>query len=237
MKPTPLFALALLTLPLAGCSTSNDAGPAPEENGTAGPPGVNPVAVMAIRDAGTIRLELFADRAPQTVKNFGELATNGYYDGVKFHRVIGPSPQLPSGFMIQGGDPLTKDDSQQSRWGTGGPGYTILDEFACADGHTTNAHPADCELAASFDRAGLLAMANVGSPRTGGSQFFITLGPTDWLDGRHTIFGRVVDGMKVVRTIGNVTTDAQDRPTSPVVIQRLTIEGALPDVELQKFPG
>ncbi len=107
-----------------------------------------------------------------------------------------------SGFMIQGGDPKGT--------GTGGPGYNIPDEF----------HP---EL--RHDSEGVLSMANAG-PDTGGSQFFITLAATPWLDGRHAVFGKVADGMQVVRAIGQVATGPNDRPIEPVVMETVTIEGA-----------
>ncbi len=142
---------------------------------------------------GTLRIELFEQRAPETVKNFIDLAEKGFYDGVIFHRVI-------SDFMIQGGDPQGT--------GTGGPGYTIDDEF----------HP---EL--RHDEAGVLSMANAG-PNTGGSQFFITLAPTPWLDNRHAVFGKVVDGMDVVREIGSVETARGDRPKEEVRMEKVTIE-------------
>lgn len=141
---------------------------------------------------GTFRLELFEDKAPITTGNFIKLAASGFYNGLIFHRVI-------DGFMIQGGCPLGR--------GTGGPGYTIDDEF----------HPA-----LKHDAPGILSMANAG-PNTGGSQFFITLVPTDWLDGRHAVFGRVVEGMEVVSTIGQVPTGSQDRPREDVVIENVTI--------------
>ncbi len=155
---------------------------------------------------GTFVVRLFEDRAPKTVANFVGLAEGTkdpatgkpaqgkpFYDGLIFHRVI-------DGFMIQGGDP--------EGTGRGGPGYTFADEF-------------DPKL--TFDRAGLLAMANRG-PATNGSQFFITLDATPWLDNKHTIFGEVVEGMDVVRKIGHVKTGAGDRPVTPVVITHLTIE-------------
>jgi len=159
---------------------------------------------------GDIRVELFPNHAPKTVRNFTELAegsrewtdprtgtktTKRLYDGTVFHRVI-------SGFMIQGGDPLGT--------GTGGPGYRFADEF----------HP---ELA--FDRPYLLAMANAG-PGTNGSQFFITVGPTPHLNRRHTIFGEVADGpsREVVDAIANTKTGQMDRPVEDVVIETIEIE-------------
>jgi cyclophilin family peptidyl-prolyl cis-trans isomerase len=141
---------------------------------------------------GIFCIELFEDKAPLTTGNFIKLATSGFYNGLIFHRVI-------DGFMIQGGCPLGR--------GTGGPGYTITDEF----------HP---EL--QHNAPGTLSMANAG-PNTGGSQFFITLVPTDWLDGRHAVFGRVIEGMEVVSTIGKVPTGSQDRPREDVVIEAVTI--------------
>ncbi len=106
------------------------------------------------------------------------------------------------GFMIQGGDPTGT--------GRGGPGYTIDDEFADGLAHTD---------------AGIFSMANAG-PNTGGSQFFITLAATPWLDGKHAIFGKVTEGMDVVRTIGSIDTDHGDRPREDVVMQKVTVSGA-----------
>ncbi len=159
---------------------------------------------------GDIRINLFADQAPKTVRNFTGLAegtqewtdprvrsksTAPLYDGTIFHRVI-------PGFMIQGGDPLGT--------GTGGPGYRFDDEF----------HP---EL--TFDRPYLLAMANAG-PNTNGSQFFITVAPTTWLNFKHSIFGEVADqaSRDVVDAIAAVETGAQDRPRTDVTINSITIE-------------
>ncbi len=142
---------------------------------------------------GTIRAELFEERAPDTTSNFIELAEDGFYDGVVFHRII-------EDFMIQGGDPTGT--------GRGGPGYTIDDEF----------HP---EL--RHEGPGILSMANSG-PDTGGSQFFITLAATPWLDGKHAVFGKVVEGMDVVEELGGVETDAQDRPVEEVRMERVTVE-------------
>ena len=158
---------------------------------------------------GDIRLELFAEQAPETVSNFVGLATGEktwtdprtkeqsnapLYSGVIFHRVI-------PGFMIQGGDPLGR--------GTGGPGYQFEDEI----------HP---EL--NFNDPYVLAMANAG-PGTNGSQFFITVAPTTWLYGKHTVFGKVVDDASkaVVDEIAKVSTDMRDKPAEDVVIESVDV--------------
>ena len=136
---------------------------------------------------GAIELELFPDEAPKTVENFTKLASDGYYDGLTFHRVI-------PDFMIQGGCP--RGD------GTGGPGYTFEDEF--------NDHPV---------ARGYLAMANAG-PDTNGSQFFIvTADACPWLDGKHTVFGRITSGQEVADAISQVERDERDRPLEPVVLE------------------
>ena len=119
---------------------------------------------------GSIRLELFADKTPKTCANFEKLASEGFYDGLKFHRVI-------ADFMIQTGCPKGT--------GTGGPGYTFADEF-----HASLKH----------DSPGILSMANSG-PNTNGSQFFITHVPCPWLNGKHSVFGKVIEGMDVVNSI------------------------------------
>ena len=142
---------------------------------------------------GTFKIELFNDLAPKTVKNFVDLAQKGYYNGLSFHRVIDQ-------FMIQGGCPKGN--------GTGGPGYTIPDEFGKGLKH---------------DKPGILSMANAG-PNTGGSQFFITLVPTPWLDGKHAIFGQVLEGMDVVEKIGKLPTDSMDRPLKKVVMEKVVIK-------------
>ncbi len=122
-------------------------------------------------DKGDIKIELFAAQAPVTVNNFVFLAREGFYDGVTFHRVI-------PGFMAQGGDPTGT--------GTGGPGYKFADERGA--------------LALKHDGAGILSMANAG-PNTNGSQFFITYEATPHLNGKHAVFGRVVEGLDVLRKI------------------------------------
>jgi cyclophilin family peptidyl-prolyl cis-trans isomerase len=144
---------------------------------------------------GDLRIELFRDRAPKTVENFLTLTKKGFYTGLSFHRVI-------PGFMIQGGCP--RGD------GTGGPGYSIADEFSPQLHH---------------DGPGILSMANAG-PNTGGSQFFITLAATPWLDGKHAIFGRVRGGQDVVEKIAAVPRDGNDRPRTPIRMVELTVSGA-----------
>jgi cyclophilin family peptidyl-prolyl cis-trans isomerase len=140
---------------------------------------------------GAIDIELYPDDAPKTVENFVKLASDGFYDGVIFHRVI-------PDFMIQGGDPTGT--------GTGGPGYTFEDE----------ANDKRVER-------GALAMANAG-PNTNGSQFFIvTADAASWLDGKHTVFGRVTDGMDVVDAISGVDRDPGDKPVDAVVIERVEL--------------
>lgn len=141
---------------------------------------------------GEITIELYWKHAPNTCRNFAELTRRGYYNGTVFHRII-------RDFMIQGGDPT----------GTGRGGTSIYGpEFA------DEIHP---EL--KHTGAGILSMANSG-PNTNGSQFFITLAPTQWLDGKHTIFGRIHTGMQTIKRIGTVETDKGDRPTEEVRIVR-----------------
>ncbi len=147
---------------------------------------------------GNITVKLYATESPVTVNNFLNLAQAGFYNGTKFHRVI-------KDFMIQGGDPLSKE-SNASLWGTGGPGYRFKDEF--------NSH----KLV-----AGSLAMANSG-PNTNGSQFFIiTLAETPWLDGVHTNFGQVTNGLDIVKKIEATPTGAGDRPLTDVVINSIEL--------------
>ena len=177
----------------------------------------NPTATLRTTH-GDITVELFADRAPNTVENFvnlaehdpaadadpapdtatwedpetGETRGDALYADIPFHRII-------RGFMIQGGDPTGT--------GRGGPGYTFDDEF-----HDDLSH----------DGAGKLSMANRG-PNTNGSQFFITLGAQPHLDGDHAVFGEVIDGMDVVETIGDADTDANDAPTSELLLESVEI--------------
>jgi cyclophilin family peptidyl-prolyl cis-trans isomerase len=140
---------------------------------------------------GPVEVELYPEAAPKTVENFEKLATDGFYDGLTFHRVI-------PDFMIQGGCP--RGD------GTGGPGYQFEDEFN-----------------ENLVTRGALAMANSG-PNTNGSQFFIvTADACSWLDGKHTVFGRVTSGQDVVNRISLVERDSRDRPLEPVTLDRVEL--------------
>jgi peptidyl-prolyl cis-trans isomerase A (cyclophilin A) len=173
-------------------------------------------AVMEIsqgdKSLGKIKIKLFNAEAPLTVENFAGLAEGSkeftdpkthepvkrpFYDGLTFHRVI-------DGFMIQGGDPVGN--------GTGGPGYTFDDEINPRLTH---------------DKPGILSMANAGKDAEGngtnGSQFFITLVPTNYLNGKHTVFGEVVEGMDVVKKIGSTPTGPNDRPLTPVIMKSVKI--------------
>jgi len=192
-------------------ATRETEAPAPESNAEAltriheGP---HDIAVIDMEDLGTIRIELLPEIAPKTVDNFAKLARSGFYDGTYFHRVI-------PGFMIQGGDPATKNVDPRDDGG-GGPGYTIEDEF------TDYPH-----------LRGTVSMANKGSSDSGGSQFFIVHRDERQMDGKYTAFGRVIEGIEVVDTITELELDAfgrfgpQDRPY-PVsaVVESLRIEPA-----------
>ena len=166
------------------------------------------VYAQFVTTEGSFTIRLFDQEAPRTVENFIGLAegTRTWTDPRTNQSVTRPYydgvvfHRVISGFMIQGGDPLGE--------GIGGPGYTFADEF----------HPK-----LRHNKAGVLSMANRG-PNTNGGQFFITLAPTPHLDDRHSVFGEVVDGMDVVRAIGNTPTGERDRPVTPIVIQQIRIE-------------
>ena len=148
--------------------------------------------VMMQTSAGDIKIKLFTEEAPETTANFLKLVDDGFYNGLHFHRVI-------EQFMIQGGCPNSKDPMSRSA-GTGGPGWKI-----------------PCETSALnmlHDRPGILSMANAGR-NTGGSQFFLTTVATPWLNGNHAIFGEVVEGMDVVKTIENCRKLPGDKPAQP----------------------
>lgn len=183
---------------------------------------------------GIIKFRLYESAAPKTVENFISLANSGYYDEVKFHRVI-------QDFMIQTGDPLSKDDSNSNLWGTGGEsmwGEDFADEINVWDlGLTPEAikdlqdqgYKYDKNLSSINMVPGVVAMANRG-PDTNGSQFFIvTEQPQPHLDGRHTVFGKVIVGMDIVKKIAATKTDESDRPLTPIVINKVIIEEDVPD--------
>ena len=159
--------------------------------------------VTMTTNKGAITLELFGDKTPKTVENFVKLASEGFYNGTRFHRVI-------KGFMIQGGDPLSKDTAKQSMWGTGGPGYSFADELGGTNSANSNV-------------IGTIAMANSG-PNTNGSQFFINTANNNFLDTKHVVFGRVTAGMDVVTAIENTKTGAQDRPVEDMIIEKVEVK-------------
>jgi len=149
---------------------------------------------------GEMTVEFWPEVAPKTVENFKTLARKGFYDGTCFHRVI-------KGFMIQGGDPQTKDPAQESRWGTGGPGHTVKAEFN--------------------DRShlrGVLSMARSNDPDSAGSQFFICHGNANFLDGKYTAFGKLIKGDEVLEKIATTPTHPQDRPNKRMGVESVTIQ-------------
>ncbi|MDE7306734.1 MAG: peptidylprolyl isomerase [Clostridia bacterium] len=159
----------------------------------------NPVVTIKMNSGKVIKAELYPDKAPNTVNNFISLVGSGFYDGLKFHRVI-------KGFMIQGGDPAGV--------GTGGPGYTIKGEFAL-NGFKQN----DIK-----HLRGVLSMARAMAPNSAGSQFFIMHENASHLDGQYAAFGKVIEGIDVVDEIASVKTDWNDKPTSPQIMEKVTVE-------------
>lgn len=170
--------------------------------------GKDSVTVAVIKTTmGTIEILLLDKHVPKTVENFVGLANKGYYNGIIFHRVI-------ENFMIQGGDPTGTGRGGESFWGK-----AFEDEF-------------NMEL--KHEAPGVLSMANSG-PNTNGSQFFITLVPTPWLDGKHSIFGQVIKGMEVVQAIGKVaTSQPYNKPLEDVVMETVTIEKRAPEKQSPK---
>lgn len=156
---------------------------------------------------GEMTIEFWPEVAPKTVENFKKLAREEFYDGTAIHRIV-------KGFMIQGGDPLTKDPNQESRWGTGGPGHRIKAEFN--------------------DRShvrGVISMARSQDPDSAGSQFFICLADAKFLDGNYTAFGKLVAGDEVLEAIGNTPTAAgsggeKSRPTTRVQVESVRVVAA-----------
>src|SRR5438067_2504139 len=153
---------------------------------------------------GQMVVEFWPDVAPKTVENFKKLAKEGFYDGTAFHRIV-------KGFMIQGGDPLTKDASKEARWGTGDPGYKIKAEFN-----------------AKSHQRGVLSMARSNDPDSAGSQFFICLGDASFLDRKYTAFGKVIKGDDVLGKIGDTPTamsagGEQSKPTKRIGVESIKI--------------
>lgn len=157
-----------------------------------------PVATISVKDYGDIEVELYPEIAPNTVNNFISLANDGFYNGTTFHRVI-------KDFMIQGGDP----DGN----GTGGPGYSIKGEFSSNGFQNDLAHT-----------EGVLSMARSYLPDSAGSQFFIMTSTSPHLDGEYAAFGKVIDGMDVVREIENTETDESDKPVETVTIESVKVD-------------
>lgn len=201
-----------MTCLLAGVWLQAVAQPSPGGSSEAAKPGTNAAPPSAARLAastnevavirtseGIMVVEFWPDVAPGHVENFKKLARQGFYDGTCFHRVI-------KGFMIQGGDPLTKDESQKARWGTGGPGYTIKAEF------NSRKHV-----------RGVLSMARTSDPNSAGSQFFICHADAPHLDGQYTAFGKLIRGEDVLDRIANTPTDARDRPLKRIQVQSIRI--------------
>lgn len=163
----------------------------------------NEVAVIQTSQ-GEIVIKFWPDVAPRTVENFKKLAREGYYDGTAFHRIV-------KGFMIQGGDPLTKDPKAESRWGTGGPGYQIKAEF--------NDRP---------HVRGVISMARSSNPDSAGSQFFICLADARFLDRQYTAFGELIQGDDVLGRLGDTPTVAggggeKSKPTARVGVSSIKI--------------
>ena len=168
----------------------------------------NPIATFDT-SMGSFKAEIFLEEMPVTSENFISLAKGGFYDGLHFHRVI-------KDFMIQFGCPHSKDP-ESPRCGTGGPPHgTITDE-----------HPENAKFS---NEPGTLSMANTGQPNSGGSQFFINTVHNNFLDwfspgqSKHPVFGKITEGMEVVNAIGTTQTGAQDRPVTPVKVEKITIE-------------
>lgn len=229
MRPI-ILALATLIALLAGCteetppaSTTGAKCSVPAKSTLDLENASNPVAVWETTK-GCFAAEMYLEQMPITAGNFVNLTNKDFYDGTRFHRVI-------EGFMVQDGDPNSKDTGKQGSWGQGGPGYSIKDEFACKDGTFSYTHPANCSahggLLHTHTRTGVISMANSGAS-SGGSQYFITITPgpggfPTHLDGKHPIFGHVVWNQNIVEAIGRVPTDSRDRPLDSIVITTLTL--------------
>ena len=211
LKAQLFLGFGLLGLLLAGCSNesaSNNANapkvtPASNTATALATTGEGEVAVVTTTE-GVMVLEFYPDLAPKHVENFKTLAKKGYYDGQCFHRVI-------NGFMIQGGDPNSKDESKKNSqigdgWGQGGPGYTINAEFN-----------------AKHHARGILSMARTSDPNSAGSQFFICHGDCGQLDNQYTVFGNLIKGLDVLDKIATTPTEGPDRPVKRMNIESIKI--------------
>lgn len=158
----------------------------------------NPVATIEMEDGGIIKIELYPETAPNTVRNFISLANDNFYDGLIFHRVI-------KGFMIQGGDPIGN--------GTGGPDYSIYGEFSNNNFENNIVH-----------ERGVISMARSRDMNSAGSQFFIMHADAPHLDGDYAAFGKVIEGMDVVDAIANTKTDSNDKPATDMKIKTITVD-------------
>jgi cyclophilin family peptidyl-prolyl cis-trans isomerase len=197
------FVYLIIILLIIGCKDSNslnnrEQNQLTQERGTMDSTKTNDSVAVAVfkTNMGSFEIELYSNKTPRTVENFTGLVEKGYYNGIIFHRVI-------DGFMIQGGDPTGTGRGGQSLWGK-----PFKDEFDPSLRH---------------DSPGVLSMANAG-PNTNGSQFFITLAATPWLDGKHSVFGKVIQGFDVVAEIGKVQTGANDKPAKDIIMEEVRIE-------------
>lgn len=204
-----LLITAVISLTLMGCSTSNKEDSKSQSNDSGKEIYLsketekkendkNPVATIEMEDGKVIKLELYPEIAPNTVRNFISLANSKFYDGLIFHRII-------SGFMIQGGDP--------EGTGMGGPGYSIYGEFTSNDFENTLLHT-----------KGVISMARSRDNNSAGSQFFIMHGDSPSLDGKYAAFGKVIEGLDVVDSIAQVETDGNDKPKKDVKIKSITVD-------------
>ena len=200
-KGVILVGISAMLIGLIGCTNNKTSNPNNDEESEVSVESTEelPIATIKVKNFGTIKAELYPDKAPNTVNNFISLANSGFYDWLIFHRVI-------KGFMNQGGDP--------DGIGTGGPGYSIKGEFS-SNGYTKN----DLK-----HTAGVLSMARASNPDSAGSQFFIMAEDASYLDGDYAAFGKVTEGMDVVEAINSVETDGNDKPLEDVVIESITVD-------------
>jgi len=206
MKKILLISLLLFGLLFTGCSNQDKNADILSGNVIKQDLNKNPIAVFKTTK-GTFKLELFKDKSPITAGNFEKLITEGFYDNTKFHRVI-------KDFMIQGGDPNSKDNTKKNLWGTGGSKTIIEDEF----------------IEGLSNTRGTISMANSG-PNSGSSQFFINVKDNTFLDwnkepsrSKHPVFGKIIEGMDIIDEIVSVQTGERDIPAEAIIIESVTIE-------------